>query len=161
MNHNMLIRLDLCRSECFLTSCFGSFLLNIWFSCAEINRRSLKKGNIIICKYFESSFSYSNFINPQHMHIVQRKSKYIDKCSPANWNYFINVAYRLQMPRKVTKYMNATEEFNCKACSKTSQLDKKANKPRWLLPWIAETQIQQSQSKTDQAATTWRKCQQV
>jgi len=61
------------------------------------------------------------------------------------------------MPRKVTKYMNATEEFNCKACSKTSQLDKKANKPRWLLPWIAETQIQQSQSKTDQAATTSRK----
>jgi len=57
------------------------------------------------------------------------------------------------MPRKVTKYMNATEEFNCKACSKTSQLDK-ANIPQLLLPWIAETQIRQSQSKTDQAATT-------
>jgi len=49
--------------------------------------------------------------------------------------------------------MNATEEFNCKACSKTSQLDK-ANIPQLLLPWIAETQIRQSQSKTDQAATT-------
>jgi hypothetical protein len=58
------------------------------------------------------------------------------------------------MPRKVTKYMNATEDFNCKAFSETSQLDKKANKPQLLLPWIAEPQIRQSQSKTDQAATT-------
>ena len=40
------------------------------------------------------------------------------------------------MPRKVTKYINATEEFNCKACSKTSQLDKEANKPRLTKPMI-------------------------
>jgi hypothetical protein len=58
------------------------------------------------------------------------------------------------MRKKTVKCMNATEQFNCEACSEISQLEKKANEPRLLLAWIAETQIRQSQSKTDQAATT-------